>query len=201
MSDEWGFGNGAGGEGWKPFETANVDGQDVELAFGEHPHARRDNTIYAKTPGGHIVGFSGHRAALKIEVEEQNYLKSSELSGDEVRGVAVGTVHAGGLLVLRETGRDAQSVMLRLLTKIPMAMEHSVALWNARERQRVKGRKVYWRGEPAVVERFDEYMLEVTIRAETESGAFRRMPWDDSDDSRTTVRDDVYSKDIWWWRE
>ena len=94
------------------------------------------------------------------------------------------------------TGRDAQAVMVALLAKIPTAMEHSTSLWRADERKKLVGRKVYWRGEPAVVE-----MLEVTLRAETKSGTFRKMPWHDTDEEDSVLHDSVYSESIWWWRE
>lgn len=48
---------------------------------------------------------------------------------------------------------------------------------------------------------FIEDLLEVVIDAETESGAFRRMPWHDADDEpRREVKDSLYSDGIWWHR-
>jgi len=200
---EWGFGNGAGGEGWKPFERVTVEGAECELAFGEAPHTRRDGNIYCRRVGdtGEPQGFNGNRHPWRVEVQEGSYWKESELSGDEVRATCSGKLYMGEHLVGVVSGREAQAVMLRLLALMPKAAEHPIALHDAKARAGIVGRKVYWRGEPGTVRMFIEDLLEVVIDANTESGTFRRMPWHDRDDERTEAKDSVYSESIWWFRD
>ena len=200
---EWGFGNGAGGEGWKPFERVTVEGTECELAFGEAPHTRRDGNIYCRRIGdtGEPQGFNGNRHPWRVEVQEGSYWKESELSGDEVRATCTGKLFMGDQLVGVVGGREAQPVMLSLLALMPKAAEHPIALYDEKERAAIVGRKVFWRGEPGVIRMFIEDLLEVVIDAETESGSFRRMPWHDVDDEpRREVKDSIYSDGIWWHR-
>lgn len=206
MSSEsdWGFGRGAGGEGWKPFERVMVDGVECELAFGEHPHSRRDGAIYCRRVGdtdGEPQGFNGNRHPWRVEVQEGSYWKESELSGDEVRATCEGKLYMGEFLVGVVSGRQADQVMLRLLALMPKAAEHPIALHDAKARSEIVGRKVYWRGEPGVIRMFIEDQLAVVIDAQTESGKFRRMPWSHSDDDRSEVKDGIYSEGIWWHRD
>lgn len=202
MGDGWGFGAGADGEGWKPFERVSVEGVECELAFGEHPHSRRDNTIYVRRVGseGEPQGFSGNRHPWRVEVQEGSYWKESELSGDCVRATCEGKLYMGEHLVGVVSGREAQPVMLKLLALMPQAAEHPVALHDAKARGEIVGRKVYWRGEPGTIRLFFEDQLAVVIKADTESGEFRRQPWSDGDD-RSEVKDGIYSDGIWWFRD
>lgn len=102
MSDEWGVGNKTKE---KAFDTAQVGKQAVDLIFGEHPHSRRDNTTYARFPSGDIEGFDGHRICTKIEIEESNYLKTSGLSGNQVRKTCTVKVFFNGEQVFEDWHR------------------------------------------------------------------------------------------------
>lgn len=81
---KWGVGKEANS---KPFDTAIIHGQKYDLIFGEFPHSRRDDNMYARSQENpeEIVGFDGHRLPFKIVIEEKNYIKRSGLSGNEVR--------------------------------------------------------------------------------------------------------------------
>lgn len=88
MSDEkWGPGDRKAWRFWGETQVLD-DGSKMRLFFGEHPHGRQDKTIYAEfgAPGdGEFVAFDGHRVRIRLDIEEFNYMKSSGLSGSEVR--------------------------------------------------------------------------------------------------------------------
>lgn len=202
--DEWGFGSGSGGKGFVPFEDVTVAGAECELSFGEHPHTRRDDNIYVRRKGntGEPQGFNGHRHPWRVEVQEENYWKESELSGDECRGSCTGRLYMGETLVGVTRARKAEDCLLRILSLMPIAGEHPVAIWDPKQRESIKGRKVYYRNEPGVIRYLDGECLEVVIDAATESGSFARAPWQESrDEDRTSLRVDFYSNDVWWWRD
>lgn len=95
MSEQnWGVGNEADS---KSFATAVVGKENVELIFGEHPHSRQDNNIYARYKNGEVQEFDGHRLCFKIEIEEYNYLKTSGLSGNEIRKGCSGKLFVNGV--------------------------------------------------------------------------------------------------------
>ncbi len=86
-NEKWGVGER---KDEKAFDTVKIDGETYDLIFGEHPHSRQDNNIYARSPKGSITGFDGHRLPFKIIIEETNYMKSSGLSGDQIRKSCTG---------------------------------------------------------------------------------------------------------------
>lgn len=83
-NEKWGFGKGD----TEPFAITWLGknkNQQLELLWGEHPHSRSNDNMYARTPSGTIFEFAGHRALIDIEFKSYNYLKESELSGDQIR--------------------------------------------------------------------------------------------------------------------
>lgn len=207
MSDEWGVGDQAGA---KAFGTAGLDdGTTVELIHGQHPHSRQDSNTYARFPDGDVEGFSGHRVCVSVVVEEYNYLKESGLSGNEVRPGGRCKILFDGRCVYGFFGRNAGWMLRKADQLIPEIREHSIGhhLMEDDPAASLRGKKVYWRDEPAVITNFDGEEGTVTLRAETSSGAFktpayRREDEDDADDDdNRTIRDDYLSKNIWWWRK
>ena len=49
MNEQWGVGKEKDA---KAFDTVKMGGEELELIFGEHPHSRQDNTIYARGKSG-----------------------------------------------------------------------------------------------------------------------------------------------------
>lgn len=195
MSDEWGVGNKAQD---KAFATAMVGKTEVELIFGEHPHSRQDNNIYARWPSGRIEGFDGHRVAWKIEIETSNYLKESELSGEEVRKGGSLRIWKDGVQVADEFFREVPAALRkaeRLLTEIS---EH----WPHGEPSEWVGRKVYYREIPAVI----EYVIldQGCVVVKAEQGVFPPHPYEREDgrsEAEATAKVEIASPHIWWWRK
>jgi hypothetical protein len=85
----------------KIFDTTvfgtGIETENIGLFFGDKPHSTNDNSIYAETNDGRVYDFDGHRIPFKIEIEEFNYLKSSGLSGDEIRKACRGKLYVKGI--------------------------------------------------------------------------------------------------------
>lgn len=111
---------------------------------------------------GDEAPFAGHRTPLAIEIEEYNYLKSSALSGDEVRKKATARVYyvestplsRTRVHVLTLSARTHDHLLVDLLHLIPKLHEHPLRLFDPEDRARIEGRKVFYRDLPAVIERF-----------------------------------------------
>jgi len=200
MANDWGFGKGDD----KPFDVSVMDGgTPFTLHWGEHPHSRSDNNMYAKFEDGHIEEFDGHRLLTRVELRTFNYLKTSGLSGNEVRKGGHFRIYLNDRLVWAEFMRDAVYGLRKAASRLEQLYECSVSLWKPNEP--AQGRKIFYREVPAVVERWecDEHESSgnrMYVRAE--QGSFPPAPWHEADDPPTdTIVTDTLSPHIWWWRE
>ena len=205
MSDQWGVGDKAAAE---PFAQAKVGVTPVGLIFGEHPHSRSDNRVYARFPSGNVEAFDGHRLMTRIEIEESNYLKTSELSGDEVRKGGSARIFFNGVQVYEFFTRDAQRALIKAHGLIDKLSEHPAmdALLDERvpAGDRLRGRRVYYRGVPAVL----AYTMPAQgcVMVEPIPGhTFPPPPWahdpDNSSHEERDVKEDILSPHIWWYRD
>jgi len=201
---EFGVGNAADA---KAFATVHVGSKLVELFFGEHPHSYSDNSIYARFPGGPIYDFSGHRFLTKVVIEERNYIKQSDISGDEIRKGGRVSLFINDNKVAEEFTREWEyglDIAKDLFRKI---MNHPMDLWEDPEivRQRIEGRKVYYDNTPAVLR---HWMPEqACVMVDAVPGMTFPMPAYAIEDSaeveyeeRTSLKVEVFSERIWWHR-
>ena len=81
MSTEWGPGNRIREDGFRSTVVggADVKPQEVDLFFGEHPHQRRDNTIYGRGADGHIWDFDGIYEPIMAFVTHRNYFHKEDI--------------------------------------------------------------------------------------------------------------------------
>lgn len=199
-NDKWGVGDKTDA---KPFGTATVGNQEVELIFGEHPHSLRDNNIYARFPSGAIEGFDGHRILIGVNVQMSNYLKDSYYSGSEVRKGGSVTIFADGIQVYEDFCREPERALLKAHSILGQLYEHSSNWLSKRDREALRGRKIYYREVPAVIERLvtDQGCVIIT----TEDGKpFPLAVWakeDDDDEIESSIKVEVLSPHIWWFRD
>src|SRR5690349_3436109 len=105
--DQWGYGNP---KDTKPFGRQRMDdGSPFDIVWGEHPHGRQDNRMYARFPDGRIEDFDGHRVRTHVELRTFNYLKCSGLSGNEVRKGGQFRIYLNDRLVWAKFWREADS--------------------------------------------------------------------------------------------
>jgi hypothetical protein len=196
--DQWGAGDPAK---WSDHGTVRVRNRDYPLIYGEHPHSRSDNRHYVKLGEGEPTGFSGHRILTDVRLTSSNYLKSSGLSGDDVRAAGSGEILADGVVVFEFFFRDVQWALLRAHHLIGELMEHSSGWMIKSERDRLKGRKIYYREVPAIITGL--VVDQGCVMISTESGQpFPPPVYDkDDDEQESTIKDEVLSKHIWWHRE
>lgn len=179
---------------------SNRFGQEsAELVFGEFPHSRSDNNIYVRFANGQITGFDGFRVITTIEIEEYNYLKSSGLSGDEIRKGGTCKIYFDGLQCWEFFHRGATEACLTAREIVKKLSEHESS-WSVRsERVKLKGRKVYYREQPAVVESLITEQGCVILKAV--DSQFKNPIYDKDREVDDTVKCDVLDKNIWWFRD
>lgn len=207
-NEKWGAGDKAN---WRYLKHgAHLGTTPVRLFHGEHPHSRSDNDLYAELAGGDAVGFDGHRVRIGVSIEEMNYLKSSGLSGDQVRKDCTARLYMDDVLVYGKHFRQAKQALLWYAQALSDGtfFEHPVCLWEHegdphKPFSDLIGRKVYWRDVPAIVTRY--FPDQGNVVAEAEKGheflrpAYRSLQ--DCEERETMMKDDFLSKDWWWFRE
>ncbi len=201
-------------------------GESFEIIYGQHGHSYSSTTWYARFPDGSIEEFDGHHVRHKIEIWEENYLKSSGLSGNEIRKLCGLKIWIDDELAYEGAGgrtwehamADAKKFLARL--QEPHAWD---GYWTAEGKEKLKGRKVFWRGTPAVV----KYVFsdQACVVLECVDGAFPLSPCQQEDlaksarlereggpgaayyelspdeTERKTVKAEVWDSNISWYRE
>jgi hypothetical protein len=199
LQDQWGP-----GDEFQAFDTAVVGTTVVELGWGEHPHSRSDNRMYVRFPSGRVEGFDGHRIQVSISLCTSNYLKDSELSGAEVRKSCECIIYLNGVVARRLDGRDPSALLLAAHHALGELLEMSCSIW--RDGESLVGRKIYFRGDPAVIDHITDDELFIV----PEEGMFTAPPHASRDSVSVNEWLDDYgrglrvadnSPDIWWWRD
>jgi hypothetical protein len=205
--EQWGVGSKAGDPAYGVGKLD--DGGEYELIHGEHPHSRRDERTYARMKNGPIYAFDGHRPCVDIAIKSFNYLKSSHLSGEEIRKGGEATISFDGRPVYKMFVRDPLNALHRIREKTFELLEHPIQLWDEKATKGLEGRPVYYQGTPAYVMATNLDRGSVTLRA-ADKHVFPTPVWmkEDPDDGppmdeqeRVLLEVDILSKDIWWWRK
>jgi hypothetical protein len=202
-------------DGWGPgdkfeqFDHVIVEGQTLELGRGEHKHTEGfQNNWYVKHPWG-VVAFDGHRTPIKIEIEEYNYMKESELSGDEVRKMCRSKIWINGKVARANDGPRTAKAHLRLVERQLLELfDGQPSVWH--DGEALIGRKIYYGRIPATIVRIDVEDAELHIEPvegqtfdpsayAIEEGPQGVADW--LDDYGTGMRIKDSDPHIWWWRE
>jgi len=205
MSNEWEWGVGNKADS-KAFETGRFDdGQEFELIWGEHPHSRQDDRMYARLQNGTIEGFAGHRILTRVELRTFNYLKCSDLSGNQVRKGGQFKIYFNDILVWAEFIREADHGLRKAARRLEELADSPAHLW---ELEKLGGRKIFYMNCPAIIDSFhcDESEgagnriiikadgCKIPMPAHYEHG--ERYDWDED-----TVVTSTGDKNIWWFRD
>lgn len=182
-----------------------MHGHAYDLIFGEHPHSRQDNNIYARSASGALEPFDGHRLCWRIEVEERNYLKESELSGDEIRKGGSYKLFVDGECIYEGFCRSVAYGMDAAKSMMAKLGEVAGGDWlRARDRVRLVGRQIYYHDVPAVIASLVVDQGCVIIVA-ADGHKLKAPAWEDDPedwelDHQDGVKDEVTSPHIWWFR-
>jgi hypothetical protein len=204
-NSEWGIGNKADA---KPFDRTFLGDKEVDLIFGEHPHSRQDNNEYARLEDGTIHDFCGHRRLIDVEIKSSNYLKSSHLSGDEIRKSVIGSIFSDGKKVYEFFSREPDIALLRAYHLLQKLQSHESNWLSLDGRYALVGRKIYYHDQPATINAFIEDQGCVIIQSEPSFAPPRSNEEDELDywsdwkrDDHYEIKDDVLSPHIWWFRK
>lgn len=206
MSEQkWGYGNPEDKEPWGTAIMGNAqNGRPLELLWGEHPHSRSDNNLYARDKHGTIHEFDGHRILIDVTLKSNNYLKESHYSGDEIRRGGDGLIFADGVQVYEFFFRDVQWALLKAHHLIGQLSEHSSNWLVKREREKLVGRHIYYDRTPAIITSLVEAQGCIIIKPdgvdEFPPPVYARGGEDDPEDRKSIV-DTVLTDKIWWFRE
>jgi hypothetical protein len=197
--DHWGAGDPAK---WMDHGKIMMHGKSYQLIYGEHPHSIQNNLHYALIDGK-PVEFDGHRTLISIRLEALNYLKQSELSGDEIRSGGSGTIQADGVQVFEFFFRDVQWALLKAHSLIGQLSEHSSGWLIKSEREKLIGRPIFYRERDAIIENL--IVDEGCLMVRREDGApFPEPIYSTPDDHcapETLVKVEVLDPNIWWFRK
>lgn len=200
MSDnKWGPGDPSK---WSDHGSVIVGTRRYPLIWGEHPHSRSDNQHYVNTGRAEPIGFDGHRVLVGVSLESSNYLKSSHLSGDEVRKGGSGKILADGEVVFEFFFRDVHYALRKADQLITELMEHSSGWMLRDQREQLVGRAIYYREVPAFI---DSLIVDQgCVMVQTADGRPFPPPVyadDDDDERESRIKVEITSAHIWWHRE
>jgi hypothetical protein len=202
MCDErWGVGDKADA---KAFDRTKVRNEEVELIFGEHPHSRQDNNIYARFPDGTIEGFNGHRLLHEIHFKDYNYLKTSGMSGNEVRRGGTCQITINGSVVAEFFYRDIDYALLEARQRLAKIVDHPMRLWDQDEREGIIGRKVYWHDQPGIIKYLTKDGGVIIAPDYPDGSGFRPIAYmieDNEDYEERDIKDNLFSHSINWFRK
>lgn len=203
MGEEWGIGDisKASSHGWTTL--GENDNGVLEVLYGEHPHSRNDNRYYARDDHGTIYEFDGHRILVDVQIKAHNYLKESYLSGDQIRKGGECVILSNREPVYSFFFRDTRRALLHAHHLIGVLSEHSSGIMRKEDRERLPGRKIFYREKPAVIEQLILDQGCVIIRS-SDGEPFPPPVYrekGESDERETAIKDDILSPHIWWFRE
>lgn len=203
IADQWGPGKNALKE--EAFELGKFqDGVKYELFHGEHPHSRDDNNVYARLKSGVIYEFDGHRIQVKISIETFNYLKSSGLTGDEIKKGGRALIFFDNVLVYGLTFRDPLHVLLEIHQLLPKLFEFPIdwkEVCQEGTHPQIVDRKIYYHDVPATITNWFPEQGCVMIEA-VEGRRFPKPAWrEEEEEDPHRVKDDIFSPHIWWFRK
>lgn len=143
------------------------------------------------------IDFDGHRVLWGFAYEPYTYLKESELSGEQWRKGGYIKYFRNGAQVYEEFCRETDSAVFRIAAMLPKLMEFH---WD----YLVKGKKIYWRNTPAVI---DYLMMDqgcMMINAEGEATfpdhVWAKEDWNKLEDNKR-VKIEFFDDEIWWFRD
>lgn len=197
-TEKWGVGNK---KDEKTFDSVKMrHGGEVGLFFGEHPHSTQDNNTYARTKDGTIHDFSGHRRPFKIEIEEYNYLKESELSGDEIRKGCSVKIFCDGVQVFDEFHRNYEAGY-RIAHQFILDMEENWG-WFPKKTEEKIGKIVGYHEQLFKIKSF--IIDQACMMLETADGKPRKkFLWEEEDDyePETAIKVEITSPHLTWYPE
>lgn len=143
------------------------------------------------------IAFDGHHVLWGFSYEPHNYLKESEISGEEYRKGGWIRFFRNGVQVYEDFCRETERAAIRILELSNKLMDID---WD-----KIKtGTKIYWRNIPAkighVILEQGAFIVEVDGAERFPDAVWAKEDWEKMEDPKS-VKIDVLDKDIWWYRD
>jgi hypothetical protein len=196
----WGVGKEANSKAWR---DVKVRGEDYELIHGEFPHSRQDNNTYARSKENpeEIYEFDGHRLPFKIEIEESNYIKRSDLSGNEIRKACKGKLFLNGVQIY-ECGGRTYEYTFKNIDRFINSMEEQWS-WFPNNLNEYLGKLIKYEGQIFKIESF--VVSQACMILVTPDGKERQPFASEVEDLENgnfdgvdTLKVEINSPHIWW---
>lgn len=141
--------------------------------------------------------FDGHHVLWSFSYEPHTYLKESELSGEEYRKGGWIKYFRNGVQVYEQFWREPETAPIEIARKLPSIMEFD---WEGLK----EGRKIFYRDTPAVISRVILEQGSVIINVDGAERfpdyAWATEEWEKLEEP-DSVKDDIFSPYIWWYRK
>ena len=180
---------------------------DIKGKEHEYGKANGEPTTWWIEVNGALHPFpnrSVHRPCFAVEIVEKNHTKTK---WDDLRisGGCSAVIKCNGKVVYEFSARDIQYALTHAAELVYKIGEHPFCFWEA---EKEIGRKIFYHNQPAVIKRLILDQGCVMIEHSEPDGKFDlKHPWDKKDDipnewdGAHEVKDDVFSENIWWFRE
>lgn len=139
-----------------------------------------------------------HRPCFEINIREGNHIKT-KYGDDDIRGSVFCEIFLNGDKVYEFGTRDIEYAAAKAVVLKSELMEHPFDFTNP---DKEIGRKVFYKDEPAIVERVILDQGCVILKKDA-PGNFKTPVWDDEgwEDEDSTIKEDILSDHIWWFRD
>jgi hypothetical protein len=184
-----------------PFNVYRIDGYNHSIGgkWGENCYwACAADEMPTKN---NLVEFSGAPCRWGFEIQENNFLKT-KWGETEMRVSHKCTIYRNGEEFYDFFG-STEYCAAKAVTFLVHLQEHPIAFNMRNFRDEILGRKIYWKEQPAIIERYIEGQACVIIRPENPNG-FNKPCWmgkNDYMEDSFEVKEDIFSKSIWWFRD
>lgn len=211
--DQWGVGNAADAKAYGQTTLRLSNGErQIDLIQGQFPHSRSDDRTYGRLTGTlppdapRIYSFSGHRVRVHLDIQEYNYLKESDLSGDDIRKGCMLHVQLNDVLAYGKFTRTYSQALHEAAQLVPRLLELPVSLAQPGFPELI-GRRVRYQGCPATVELYfpeqGALILALAPGCELPPPDYlspeERELYDPKDDENQRPKIDLFSERLWWW--
>lgn len=205
--EQWGPGKP---ETWKFIGKTYLGSRDLDtnnnprsgdLILGSNRHSVSENNMYMKISNDREpIPFNGSKILLDLKFTTHNYLKESYLSGDEIRKGGNCEIFANFVKIYEFFYRDVKQALISAQHIITKLEDLPIDYIDEEARTAMVGRKIFYHNQPAIIKRV--LVDQGCIIVQREDGIPFSFPYmeEDNDEDEITVKDDILSPHIWWFR-
>lgn len=172
----------------------NLNGEELKIEYKEKPCNKEEKDWFVGE-----TSFSGHHVLWSFEYSPYNYLKSSEISGDDWRKGGDMIIHRNGLSVFKEFCRNPERAFVVLQHKLPQLQDFMG--WD----ELTEGRKIYYHDIPSTIKHILKDGEIYVVPAEGLEYPVPAFEIEDGEEEYSEYRDGckthILDNNIWWFRK